>query len=104
MGNVTDSGRLDTTDLKYIDLSPAEVPKYTVRRGDLLFNRANSREKVGKCAVVNTDEQFALAGYLVRVRMRPEQPQRASERLPEQFSWAGREEADGKTCRESGEH
>lgn len=68
MGNVTDDGQLALTDLKYVDLTPAEVPKYTVRRGDMLFNRTNSREKVGKSAVVRTDMPIALAGYLVRVR------------------------------------
>ncbi|WP_074390845.1 restriction endonuclease subunit S [Hoyosella altamirensis] len=72
MGNVTDSGRLDLRDLKYIDLSVADVPRYTVRRGDMLFNRTNSKEKVGKTAVVRTDRSLALAGYLVRVRCKPE--------------------------------
>lgn len=72
MGNVTDSGRLDLTDLKHIDLSSSDVPKYSVRRGDMLFNRTNSKEKVGKTAVVHTDEPLALAGYLVRVRFKPE--------------------------------
>ncbi|HQV16728.1 MAG: restriction endonuclease subunit S [Gordonia sp.] len=68
MGNVTDDGHLDLSDLKYIDLTPAEIPKYTVRRGDMVFNRTNSKEKVGKAAVIRTDEPLALAGYLVRVR------------------------------------
>lgn len=68
MGNITDDGLLDLTDLKYLDLPPTDVPKYTVRRGDLLFNRTNSREKVGKAAVVRTDRPLAVAGYLVRVR------------------------------------
>lgn len=68
MGNITDDGRIDLEDLKYIDLSPAEIPKYTVQRGDMLFNRTNSKEKVGKAAVVRTDQPLALAGYLVRAR------------------------------------
>lgn len=68
MGNLTDSGRIDLTDLKYLNLTPSEVPKHTARRGDLLFNRTNSKEKVGKAAVVRTDTPLALAGYLVRVR------------------------------------
>jgi type I restriction enzyme, S subunit len=71
MGNVTDQGRLDLADLKYIDLADSEVPKYTVRREDLLFNRTNSKEKVGKACVVDADEPFAFAGYLVRVRLKP---------------------------------
>lgn len=68
MGNITDDGRLDLTDLKYIDLADLDVPKYTVRSGDMLFNRTNSKEKVGKSAVVRTDRPLAFAGYLVRVR------------------------------------
>jgi type I restriction enzyme S subunit len=71
MGNITDWGRIDSTDLKYLDLADADISKYTVRRGDLLFNRTNSAEKVGKAAVVRDETPFALAGYLVRVRMRP---------------------------------
>ena len=70
MGNVTDSGRLDLTNLKYIDLTDSEVAKYTVRRGDLLFNRTNSAEKVGKTCVVDTDASLAIAGYLIRVRLK----------------------------------
>ena len=70
MGNVTDSGRLDLTDLKWIDLSDAEVSKYSVEKGDLLFNRTNSKEKVGKTCIVDTDQPLAFAGYLVRVRFK----------------------------------
>ena len=72
MGNVTDDGRLDLTDLKWIDLSDSDIPKFTLRRGDLLFNRTNSKEKVGKTCVVLSDEPLAFAGYLVRVRLTPE--------------------------------
>lgn len=72
MGNVTDDGRLDLSDLKWIDLADRDVPKFTVRRGDLLFNRTNSKVKVGKTCVVTSDEPLAFAGYLVRVRFKPE--------------------------------
>lgn len=70
MGNVTDDGRLDLSDLKYVDLSASEVSKYTVQTGDMLFNRTNSKEKVGKSAVVRTSQRFAIAGYLIRVRFK----------------------------------
>jgi type I restriction enzyme S subunit len=39
------------------------------QKGDLLFNRTNSKELVGKTAVYMRDEPMAIAGYLVRVRM-----------------------------------
>ncbi|MFA0045312.1 restriction endonuclease subunit S [Vibrio sp. 10N.261.51.F11] len=68
MGNITYQGGWDFTDLKYIGLTEKELPKYLVHRGDLLFNRTNSRELVGKTAVYNQDEPMAFAGYLVRVR------------------------------------
>lgn len=68
MGNITDRGRMDFDDLKYIDLNERDVEKFTVRRGDILFNRTNSAELVGKTAVYERDERFAFAGYLVRAR------------------------------------
>lgn len=68
MGNITASGRLDLSDLKYIDFDAADFDKFSARRGDLLFNRTNSPELVGKTAVVDTDVPLVLAGYLVRVR------------------------------------
>ncbi|MGF1748477.1 restriction endonuclease subunit S [Vibrio cionasavignyae] len=68
MGNITYQGGWDFTDLKYLDLTEKELPKYLVHKGDLLFNRTNSRELVGKTAVYNEDDPMAFAGYLVRVR------------------------------------
>lgn len=69
MGNITTSGRIDMTDLKYIDLPAAAVDRYTVRQGDVLFNRTNSRDLVGKTAVYRAASPVAFAGYLIRVRM-----------------------------------
>lgn len=73
MGNVTSDGRIDLTDMKYIDLSPGDEAKYTVRQGDLLFNRTNSADLVGKSAVYRETEPRAFAGYLVRLR--PKSPE-----------------------------
>ena len=68
MGNITYQGRCDFTDLKYLDLSVKEKDKYLVKEGDLLFNRTNSKELVGKTAVYEEDRPMAFAGYLIRVR------------------------------------
>ncbi|NAP56857.1 restriction endonuclease subunit S, partial [Escherichia coli] len=68
MGNITYQGRWDFTDLKYIDLSVKEKDKYLVKEGDLLFNRTNSKELVGKTAVYEEERPMAFAGYLIRVR------------------------------------
>jgi type I restriction enzyme, S subunit len=69
MGNITSAGHLDLTNLKYMDLTESEVSKYTVRKGDVLFNRTNSADLVGKTALYSYDEPVAFAGYLVRLRV-----------------------------------
>lgn len=68
MGNITYQGRLDLSDLKFIDLHDSDKDKFLVRKGDLLFNRTNSKELVGKTAVFEEDNPMAFAGYLVRIR------------------------------------
>ena len=68
MGNITYEGKWDFTDLKYIDLSSKDQDKYLATKGDLLFNRTNSRELVGKTAVFDEEAPMAIAGYLIRVR------------------------------------
>ncbi|WP_346676048.1 restriction endonuclease subunit S [Enorma phocaeensis] len=72
MNNLTDDGRLDLSDIKRIDLTESELEKCLVEKGDLLFNRTNSREKVGKTAVFDLDEPMVIAGYIIRVRLQPE--------------------------------
>ena len=69
MNNITDSGELDLTDIKRIDVPDNELDKCTVRKGDVLFNRTNSKEHVGKTCVYNRDETMVLAGFVVRVRV-----------------------------------
>ncbi len=68
MNNITTTGCMDLSQLKWCEITPRDLPKYTVRRGDLLFNRTNSPELVGKTAVWDRDDAYAFAGYLVRVR------------------------------------
>lgn len=70
MGNLTSVGQLDLSDLKYTDLTATEQPKHLAQRGDVLFNRTNSPELVGKTAVFDRETPMAYAGYLVRLRMR----------------------------------
>jgi len=69
MNNITYSGKIILRDLKYIDLDDKDIPRYTVRFGDILFNRTNSADLVGKTAVFDKAEPYAFAGYLVRLRV-----------------------------------
>ncbi|WP_421415323.1 restriction endonuclease subunit S [Agrobacterium tumefaciens] len=66
MGNIQD-GQLDWSDLVFTSI-PEEIEKYRLAEGDVLFNRTNSPELVGKTAVFKGGREAIFAGYLIRVR------------------------------------
>jgi type I restriction enzyme, S subunit len=70
MNNITYAGEINLNDVKWCQISIEEEAKYTLKKGDLLFNRTNSPELVGKTAVWRSDEKYAYAGYLVRIRFK----------------------------------
>ncbi|MDO9385783.1 MAG: restriction endonuclease subunit S [Thiobacillus sp.] len=89
MNSITTSGWLNLTDLKYASLSKKDVEATTLINGDLLFNRTNSKELVGKCAIWrDANRPFSFASYLVRLRLKPDM-------LPE-YLWATLNSAYGK--------
>ncbi|OBA94702.1 hypothetical protein A5664_17325 [Mycolicibacterium fortuitum] len=69
MNNITYGGDIDLRELKYMTLPVDKYDRYTVRKGDVLFNRTNSADLVGKTAVYHGDNRLAYAGYLVRLRV-----------------------------------
>jgi type I restriction enzyme S subunit len=69
MGNLTTDGTLDLAELKYLPADHEEFPELLLTHGDLLFNRTNSAELVGKSAVYNgTPPSCSFASYLIRVK------------------------------------
>lgn len=89
MNSITSNGWLDLSQLKYADLSAKDIASTELQDGDLLFNRTNSKELVGKCAVWRpVDGAFSFASYLIRLRLK-------SEMLPE-YLWATLNSAYGK--------
>ena len=68
MNNIAYSGEMDYKDLKYIELSDSEKEKFLLKKGELLFNRTNSKELVGKTGLFNLDIPMAFAGYLIRIK------------------------------------
>ncbi len=66
MGNLQ-SGEIDYTDLVYSS-DDNDIKKYSLQKNDLLFNRTNSAEWVGKTAIYRGDIPAIYAGYLVRMR------------------------------------
>ena len=69
MGNVTYDGELDCANLKYITLSNTDIEKYALRTGDILFNRTNSKELVGKTGIWDGRFKAVAASYFIRLRM-----------------------------------
>lgn len=67
MGNITYEGGWDFSDMKFIDLTGGEESRYLVHRGEVLFNRTNSRDLVGKTAMFRESKPMAYAGYLVKL-------------------------------------
>ena len=69
MGNVTYRGDLDCTDLKWVTLSESDVEKHLLRTGDILFNRTNSKELVGKTGIWDGRFEAVAASYFIRLRV-----------------------------------
>lgn len=67
MGNIQD-GKLDYDNLKYLPEGHKEFPELLLNDGDLLFNRTNSAELVGKTAVYkDIGKPVSYASYLISV-------------------------------------
>ena len=65
MGNLQ-NGKIDWDDLVFTS-DKEEIKKYTLNSGDVLFNRTNSPELVGKTAIYRGERPALFAGYLIRI-------------------------------------
>jgi type I restriction enzyme S subunit len=70
MGNIQ-SGAVDWDDLQFTN-EMSDIERYALAKGDLLFNRTNTPELVGKTAIFRGERPAIFAGYLVRVRTNAE--------------------------------
>ncbi len=66
--------KIDLEKLKHCDfeISNLNKEKALLQKGDLLFNRTNSKELVGKTAVFDLDGEYTFASYLIRLRFNKE--------------------------------
>jgi len=71
MGNIQD-GQLSWDSLVYTD-NEDEIAKYSLKHNDVLFNRTNSPELVGKTAVYKGERPAIFAGYLIRIHRKEDQ-------------------------------
>ncbi len=66
MGNLQ-GGKIDWSDLVYTD-DEREIAKYALCSGDVLFNRTNTIDLVGKTSIYRGEQPAIFAGYLIRVK------------------------------------
>ncbi len=69
MGNVDYAGTINLADLKFVNLSDVDAEKYRLRDGDILFNRTNSKDLVGKTGLWSDERDAVVASYFIRLRV-----------------------------------
>ena len=65
--NCQEDGKVHYRDLQFVELDRKTFESFRLRPGDLLFNRTNSIELVGRMAIVEGDRPAVFASYLVRL-------------------------------------
>ena len=72
MGNISTIGEISLDDLKYLPKGHPDLEQTILHPGDLIFNRTNSFELVGKSAVyLGQPCPCSFASYLIRARLGP---------------------------------
>ena len=61
-------GQIVGRNLQFVEISDGEFEKFRVGRGDILFNRTNSLDLVGRTAIFDIEGAFVFASYLIRLR------------------------------------
>ena len=67
MNEIVQRRMFDGGQMKCADISVEEFAKYRLNPGDVLFNRTNSIEHVGKTGLFDLAGDYCFASYLVRV-------------------------------------
>jgi type I restriction enzyme S subunit len=61
-------GRISSDYLQYVELTEDQFRKFRMERRDILFNRTNSLDLVGRTAIFDIEGDFVFASYLIRLR------------------------------------
>ena len=70
MNNLTFEGKIDIKNLKYVNLSEKVFENFKLECGDILFNRTNAPNLVGKTGLFQKGENFVFASYLIRLKLK----------------------------------
>ena len=61
------NGVIVPTDLQYVNIDEQEIMKFRLNRRELLFNRTNSIDLVGRTALFDLEGDYVFASYLIRL-------------------------------------
>ncbi len=61
-------GQIIGNNLQFVKIGEADFKKFKVEKGDILFNRTNSLDLVGRMAIHDIDGNYVFASYLIRLR------------------------------------
>jgi type I restriction enzyme, S subunit len=63
------SGRMSAANVDTVDLGSADLEKFSLQHGDILFNRTNSIDLVGKTGLFDLEGTYTFASYLIRFKI-----------------------------------
>jgi type I restriction enzyme S subunit len=63
-------GKLDLSALVRIPREMVDLDKYSLKKGDVLFNNTNSKELVGRAALVQEDLNCGFSNHITRLRVK----------------------------------
>ena len=72
MNELVQGRTIDFGEMKCADISAEEFAKYRLSRGDILFNRTNSYEHVGRTGIFDLLGDYCFASYLIRLSLSTE--------------------------------
>jgi type I restriction enzyme S subunit len=68
--NVGVNGKLDLSEVAYLPEKMVDTKLYGLKKGDIIFNNTNSKELVGKSAIVEQDLHCGFSNHLTRLRVK----------------------------------
>ena len=68
--NIDTSGNLNFDLMVKINPKKVDKKKNQIKKGDILFNNTNSKELVGKTALVDQDYDYGYSNHLTRIRLK----------------------------------
>ncbi len=64
-----ENGRITTDNLQFVDIDNNLFSKFKLKQGDIIFNRTNSIDLVGKTSIFDIEGDYIFASYLIRLQL-----------------------------------